>query len=207
MRKCAMKQFDIPTPSEKEVDYWLAYWDSLPNYTEQEKALDKLFLETFKENEDISEILIKCSTLNDFYSTNIFKIYDVAKHIEALHIDKMLNAGDESLVEKIANIDLKNNKGEIKHHCFYSFASKYCSHHRPYDYPIYDSYVEKILKYFKKINRDFNFNNDDLKDYAKFKKILLEFQRLYGIEKYNLKDLDRYLWQLGKKHFPNNYGK
>lgn len=202
-----MKQLDIPTPSEKEVDYWLAYWDSHPQYIEQEKALDKLFLKAFKGNEDISEILIKCSTLNDFYSTNIFKIYDVAKHIEALHIDKILDAGDESLVEKIANIDLKNNKGEIKHHCFYSFASKYCSHHRPYDYPIYDSYVEKILKYFKKINNDFNFSNDDLKDYAKFKKILLDFQRLYGIEKYNLKDLDRYLWQLGKKYFPNNYGK
>ena len=29
-----MKQPDIPTPSEKEVDYWLEYWDSLPNYTE-----------------------------------------------------------------------------------------------------------------------------------------------------------------------------
>ena len=50
-------------------------------------------------------------------------------------------------------------------------------------------------------------SNEDLKDYAKFKNILLNFQRLYGIEKYNLKDLDRYLWQLGKKYFPNNYGK
>ena len=61
-------------------------------------------------------------------------------------------------------------------------------------------------------NDDVALNNlgliyEDLKDYAKFKNILLNFQRLYGIEKYNLKDLDRYLWQLGKKYFPNNYGK
>lgn len=202
-----MKQLDIPIPSEKEVDYWLAYWDSLPNYVEQEKALDKLFIEVFKNNEDLSEILIKCSTLNDFYSTNIFKIYDVAKHIESLHIDEMLCKGDESLVGKIANIELKNNVGETKHYYFYSFASKYCSHHKPLDYPIYDSYVEKILKYFRKINKEFVFSNEDLKDYAKFKNILLNFQRLYGIEKYNLKDLDRYLWQLGKKYFTNNYGK
>ena len=117
-----MNQIDIPTPSEREVEYWLAYWDSLPDYTEQEKALDKLFLEAYTENTDLSEILIKCSTLNDFYSTNIFKIYDVAKHIESLHIDEMLGKGDESLVGKIANIDLKNNAGETKHYCFYSFA-------------------------------------------------------------------------------------
>ena len=202
-----MKQIDIPAPSEKEVDYWLAYWDSLPNYTAQEKALDKLFLETYTENTDLVEILIKCSTLNDFYSTNIFKIYDMAKHIELLHIDEMLKKGEESLVDKIANVELTNNEGETKHYCFYSFASKYCSHHKPFDYPIYDSYVEKILKHFRKINKAFIFSNEDLKDYAKFKKILLDFQYLYGIEKYNLKDLDRYLWQLGKKYFPNNYGK
>ena len=119
-----MKQIDIPTPSEKEVDYWLAYWDSLPNYTAQEKALDKLFLETYTENTDLVEILIKCSTLNDFYSTNIFKIYDMAKHIELLHIDEMLKKGEESLVDKIANVDLTNNEGETKHYCFYSFAYK-----------------------------------------------------------------------------------
>ena len=67
--------------------------------------------------------------------------------------------------------------------------------------------MEKILKYFRRINKEFVFCNEDLKDYAKFKSILLDFQRLYGIEKYNLKDLDRYLWQLGKKYMPNNYGK
>lgn len=28
---------------------------------------------------------------------------------------------------------------------FYSFASKYCSHHNPLDYPIYDIYVDEVL--------------------------------------------------------------
>ena len=27
----------------------------------------------------------------------------------------------------------------------------------------------------------------------------------YNIEEYSLKDLDRYLWQLGKKYFLNRY--
>ena len=37
------------------------------------------------------------------------------------------------------------------------------------------------------------------------KNILVDFQKQYGIEEYNLKDLDRYLWQLGKEKFPNKY--
>ncbi|UTW70364.1 hypothetical protein KHA80_07545 [Anaerobacillus sp. HL2] len=35
---------------------------------------------------------------------------------------------------------------------FYSFATKYCSHHNPLDYPIYDSYVDEVLRHFR--NRD-----------------------------------------------------
>ena len=51
----------------------------------------------------------------------------------------------------------------------------------------------------------FNFKNEDLKEYAKFKEILLKFQKIYGIEKYSLKQLDRYIWLLGKNKFPNKY--
>ncbi|MHB1154967.1 MAG: hypothetical protein ACYC00_21900 [Eubacteriales bacterium] len=29
----------------------------------------------------------------------------------------------------------------------------------------------------------------------------------YGLDKYNLKQIDLYVWQLGKEYFPKNYGK
>ena len=51
------------------------------------------------------------------------------------------------------------------------------------------------------------FQNDDLKDYQKYKCILLDFQKKYGLEDFNLKQIDKYLWQLGKEKFPKNYGK
>ena len=196
---------DVPQPCKSEVDRYLDLWDSLPDYTDQEKALNKLFFGEFKSNDDIQNILIKCSTLNDFYSTNIFKVYPVARHILSLDIDKSLYEGDESLVEKIANLDIMNKEGIKTHHCFYSFASKYCSHHNPEAFPIYDSYVDKILRHFRKKNKNFRFRNDDLKNYSSFKKVLFQFQKLYGITEYSLKDLDRYLWQLGKEYYPNDY--
>ena len=49
------------------------------------------FFDLIPENKQIEDILIKCSTLNDFYSTNIFSIFPVAKHILQLDIDKIYN--------------------------------------------------------------------------------------------------------------------
>lgn len=132
----------------------------LENYHLQENALDKLFVTLCPKNTDISDVLLKVSSLNDFYSTNI-----------------------------------------------YSFASKYCSHHNPKHFPIYDSYVDKVLCYFRNLKKfpAFKFKNSDLKDYAKFKEILIAFRSIYGLDKFNLKEIDKYLWQFGKRHFPKKY--
>ena len=190
----------IPKPSAKEIEKYLKKWNSSENYVLPENALNKLFIYTFPTNDKIEDILIKASVLNDFYSTNIFSIFSMAKHILNLNIDKRLEDGDETLVNEIAKLKIN---GKTKN--FYSFASKYCSHHNPTEFPIYDSYVEKVLVYFKKEDNFFDFKKDDLKDYSKFKKVLLMFKKYYNIEEYDLKNIDKYLWQLGKEYFPNKY--
>ena len=91
---------NISTPNKNEVEKYLKKWDSLENYVLQESALDKLFFNTYPENKDINDILIKASSLNDFYSTNIFSIFPVAKHIQKLNIDKRLKNFDESLLSE-----------------------------------------------------------------------------------------------------------
>ena len=191
---------NISKPSKKEVEKYLKLWDSLENYVLQENSLNKLFYKTYPKNTDIDDILIKASSLNDFYSTNIFSIFNVAKHIKELNIDERLANKDETLVNELAKVKINDKEKN-----FYSFATKYCSHHDPINYPIYDSYVEKILMHFKKIDNFSNFKRDDLKEYPKFKKILIEFKKYYDIDDYNLKDIDKYLWQLGKEYYPNNY--
>lgn len=191
---------NIPIPCKNEVKKYLYKWDSLETYVLQENSLDKLFLKTYPNNNDINDILIKASSLNNFYSTNIFSIFSVAKHIYNLNIDERLKKHDESLVNDIANIEISGKKIT-----FYSFATKYCSHHDPINFPIYDSYVEKILVHFNKKDNFSKFIKKDLKDYAKFKRVLIDFKKYYGIDEYNLKDIDRYIWQLGKEYYPNKY--
>ena len=191
---------EIPNPSKNEVEKYLKRWNLLENYTLQEKALDKLFLKTYPNNTDINDVLIKASVLNDFYSTNIFSIFPVAKHILELDIDKRLEENDTTLVNDLAKVKIGNVEKN-----FYSFATKYCSHHKPKEFPIYDSFVEKCLMHFYKKDNFEEFSKADLKDYTKFKNILKSFKKYYNIDMFDLKDIDKYLWQLGKDYFPKKY--
>ena len=61
--------------------------------------------------------------------------------------------------------------------------------------------------YFRDRDKFSNFKKCELKNYEKFKEILIEFRTFYALEEYNLKEIDKYIWQLGKRYFPNNYGK
>ena len=162
----------------------------------QEESLNLLFNE-WPENKELEQILLKVSALNDFYSTNIFDTYTVAKHILKCNIDKDLSAGNESLVNKIAPVTIN---GKTRN--FYSFASKYCNHHKSESYPIYDYYVDKMLVHFKKKDKFDTFINEDLKEYQSFVERIKNFQKYYNLSPFTLRDIDIYLWLAGKNYFP-----
>ena len=191
---------DIPTPTVDEVEKYLKSWKRLEDqkYKFQEESLDLLFKELCPKNTELKHILLKCASLNDFYSTNIFSVYPVAKHILSLkNIDERLKSYDPLLVSEIQKVSISDVEKN-----FYSFASKYCSHHNPNDYPIYDSYVDEVLRYFRN-KKDLSFRNDDLKDYDKFKSVILTFRDKFSLQKYNLKQIDIY-GNWGKSIFPKN---
>lgn len=192
---------NIPKPSKQELQKYQDKWDSLENYVLQENSLKKLFTKTYPKNKSMDNVLIKVCSLNDFYSTNIFSPFLVSKRILSLNIDKRLEDGDLTLVNDIATVRV-NDRRTIN---FYSFATKYCSHHRPLIYPIYDSYVEKVLMYFKKKDKFYDFKRSDLKVYPQYREILNSFRKYYELEDFNLKQIDKYLWQLGKEYFPRKY--
>ena len=196
------KEIDVllgHVPSPQEVAEYEQKWNTLADYVNQENALDKLFFNLCPENKDMSDILIKCSSLNDFYSTNIFKVHNVAKHFLNQKIDERLAVGDLNLVMDLANIEING-----KRFFFYSFATKYCSHHRPDIYPIYDSYVNKLLKYFRNRDGFMVFKEANLKEYSSYYNIIQSFRSFYGLQEFSVKQIDKYLWQLGKEAF-NRY--
>jgi hypothetical protein len=197
----AVSSPNIPQPTKETVTEYLEKWKRLAGYTEQEDALFLLFRETYPTNTNLSEVLIKCSSLNDFYGTNIFNVYPIAKHIVNMSIDARLADGDPKLVNDISRGHGITSKSGKELHLF-SFATKYCSHHNPLDFPIFDSYVEKLLVYFRNADRFSAFRNEELRDYLVFKRVILDFRKEYQLDDFDLKQIDQYLWQFGKDMFP-----
>jgi len=191
---------DIAAPTEKSVKSCLAQWAGLEKYVLQEACLNLLVHELRPKNAELVDVLLKVSCLNDFYSTNIYDTHAVAKHITRLDIDGALDGGDLSLVNKMGPVKVGS-----KTRNFYSFATKYCSHHRPDIYPIYDSYVDKMLVHFKKRDNFAKFTASDLKDYPTFVALIDAFKAYYGLDAFTRKQIDAYLWLTGKQHF-NAYG-
>lgn len=188
------------TPDSNVIKEYLTNWSTLESYTLQEKSLGLLFHQLCPKNDKIEEILLKVSALNDFYSTNIFDTYSVAKHILSCNIDSALDDNKIDLVDIIAPVTIKGKTRKL-----YSFASKYCSHHKPENYPIYDSYVEKMLMYFKKYEKFDKFKKEDLKSYSRFIEVIEKFKSHYDLNEFSLREIDIYLWLAGKQHFPNKY--
>lgn len=187
-------------PTSKEIKKYLKKWNELENYKLQERSINLLFTDLCPENKKIEPILLKASVLNDFYSTNIFDIFTLSKHILSCNIDKCLQNNSKDIVNKIAFVKIKNKKRN-----FYSFASKYCSHHKPNDYPIYDYFVEKMLMFFKKEDKFYRFKKEELREYTKFVEIINSFKSFYNLDNFSLREIDIYLWLAGKYYFPKKY--
>lgn len=106
---------------------------------------------------------------------------------------------------------------------FYSFATKYCFHHNQDAFVIYDRFVSEVLMFFnqgskskknlmidrlKKIdeilkiaNTNFfgkNLNSKAFKSYDVFLDAMEQFAKYYGLEKIKPRELDHFLWVLGK---------
>ncbi len=197
----AIKRYNIESPNREAILRYNHAWNNLEGYRAQESALNKLFREFCPENKQLDDVLLKVTALNGFYSTNIFNIYVVSKHIMSLDIDDRLDQGDISLVTDIASGHGVRGSNSGKEKYFYSFATKYCSHHRPDVFPIYDSYVEKLLLHLRDKDRFAFFDQAELRNSPRFKDVILALCDFYSLREFTLKEIDRYLWQYGKEKF------
>ena len=188
-------------PTKEEANKYIArpYGSIDVIGNKHEETLEKLFQKLIPENKNIHDILIKCSTLNGLANTVIYEVQYVAEWILKLKIDDRLKRGDLSLVDQIA-YNVKDANSQISR-SYYSFASKYCSYHQPDKYSIYDRYVDIVLWELQKKYHYSDFKHDDLKKYKGYMKALDDFRNYYGFpeEEFSKKDLDKFLWLLGKE--------
>lgn len=190
----------IPEPNHQLVEEYLKEWNENEDYRKKEDALNTLFTNVYQHNENLSEVLIKVCVLNDFYSTNIYNILVVSNIIVDMKLDSYFQA-NEKHYDKVDELNMKIYERTKKRG--YSFATKYFSHQRPDDYPIYDYYVDMMLCYYKDDeNNEFTFDGDLVNNYVNFCKTIENFKKVFKLEKVSVKVIDKMLWQMGKKYFP-----
>lgn len=72
--------------------------------------------------------------------------------------------------------------------------------HQPDLFPIYDRFVGEMLRYFRKQTHFARFANADLKNYAEYRTIYDAFIQFFALNDFTYKQVDNYLWKLGKEH-------
>ena len=123
----------------------------------------------------------------------------MSEYILKLQIDIPLIKGDPKVVNLIASgHSIKKNETEIY---YYSLATKYCSWHNKDSYAIYDSFVEKLLLEYHRQDKFSSFSQPDLKDFPTFLKIVRDFMNFYELSRFNLKEIDKFLWIYGQELF------
>lgn len=213
-------------PSIKLVQKELNIWNN-SIYSQEDQFVDDVF-KTRLSNSDEQNMVIKISVLNAFYNLQIrdINIPLIASHIKRINetesFDNLIK--DESLdaVEKLRHMRIfparmkYDPSKQIKEDDlipvdYYSFATKYCSFQsRAFgkdSYPIFDSFVAGMLigirdTYSKELmnNKIWEFNNCELKEYKTFKRIIDDLKRVFGLQNYDYKQIDQYLWLYGKEH-------
>ena len=140
----------LPIPNEKLVREAVDEFDRENEAVEQ--ALEELFRQ-YPRNEDLRHVVLKVTALNSLYSTQIPvygqripDVLDVARqiHRNSQEIDSALvdgSACSPGIVGTIASLKVPGRQNR----CYYAFATKYCSWHKPKLYPIWDSRVDRYL--------------------------------------------------------------
>ena len=187
-------------PTPRFVKSIVVRFDNDAEISFADKVLTRLF-EALPHNRNIEEVFPKVLVLDNLYRTNLYRtnihaIHAVARRICELDIDPELEEKSLSLVNDIAHVEISGQKK-----CLRSFASKYCSWHRPDVYPIYDSIVSKLIWAYQKSCSFADFKRYELidwPDYPRYAEIIGQFRDHFGLNDFSFKELDEFLWLYGK---------
>jgi len=189
-----MQELTLPEPTADEVRKAIDKFDAENEPVEW--TLHQIF-SRYPENKEFLHTSIKTRVLNTLYSTQIRAVNLVASHIAGLiDLDSQLAAGSPLAVDSVANLEIKGRK-----FCFFSFASKYCSFHRPEMYPIYDSRADACLWHYKKRYPFAEYHRQGFVDYRDFVRVVSAFREHYGLCEFDFKQLDKYLYVQGSLLF------
>lgn len=169
------------------------------------------YVDRFPKHGRLRDVLGKVVLINSLYSTAIYDVIKMARHIQGIeNIDKLIEKGDINAVEKMRKnhrifVGKKGNK-KRKERDIYSFSTKYLNFHNQRAFPIFDNLVKRLLP---ELNNKYKIISDkivqkSLYDYGVYKEFIdaLRFHILLDDENY--KRLDQGLWVYAKYRYQSD---
>lgn len=186
----------LPTPTPDLVKQAVDSFDADPYTALAESAIHQL-VDHFPRNDYASQVVLKVVVINQLYSARVDAIHiePLSHHIANSTIDELLVIGSPDAVSKMSNCSAYSKR-------YYSFATKYCNWHKPAMYPMYDYNVDECLWSYRKQDKFAEFRRNELEDcgnYGRFVEIVDTFRRKYGLEQFDFKALDKFLWITGDR--------
>ena len=188
-----------PSPMQPSAELVRRYTDKFYK-SESDKNVEIAigdFMRHLPANTELFAVLAKVCMINDLLVTRLFKPLAMAQHILSLKIDQPLLQGSAEIVDKIAHLTISDST-----RCNFSFATKYCASHSPGNYPMFDKNVRRLLLAYRDKDKFSKFAEADLRQYPKFKVIVISFRQYYGLTGFSFRELDHFLWGYGKELFP-----
>jgi hypothetical protein len=197
--------------------------DACKRFEEENAVVERALAELFRQyptNDDEAHVLLKVVALNRLYSTNILAVRDVARLIyeHRQEVDGALK-GDPPSPEAVDQIVKVTIRAACKQRKLWTFATKYCSWHRPESYPIWDSRVARYLRSLKGSDftrpdnwtdypqfadygghaADGRWRADNWTQYREFAVLMNRFRDFYDLGSFTFKEIDKFLYLSGEE--------
>lgn len=191
--KKAARKLSLPVPNARDAANVIKAIRNDEQIAAKRAVIERAVSEAGKENTDVAVVFRKVNALVSVYGPVGINREEIARQIVSCNIDKALANGDENVVKILT--DSLHDKRQKK---FYIFAVRYCMMHDPEHYPLYNAGTARALKYCRDNHGFYNFANDELLDYGKYKKILALFRKKYSLNDFSLREISWVLADSGE---------
>ncbi|MEJ5257449.1 MAG: hypothetical protein WHS64_04285 [Fervidobacterium sp.] len=173
---------------KEQVESAVKLYESVEDFQNIDKALKKI-RNTFPDF-SLQSSLVKVAVVNSLYNTNIFRTLDVAKHISEVVASDGINL-EPDFVDKLSLIVLKSNGDDGKSKHYISFTSIFAHNFLSEKFPIYNSFVTKMVAYHL---------HEEAKKYGSYADFYHDFYMLlHSLDfKTTVSDMHKYLWISGE---------
>ena len=191
--KKAARRLQLPFPSVEDARRTLDRLSEDEDIVAKNKLITDTITNAGKENRNVNAVYRKVELISAMCGPADIDRAAIARQIVSCNIDNRLTEGDEDAVTVLAWTLHDDNHKDL-----YMFSVRYCAMHNPNKFPFFNAATVRALKYCRDNHGFYDFANDELLNYPKYKTLLAIFREKYELKGLSLSEISWLLTYSGK---------